>query len=99
MECVLHHAVDADLVRSAQYIRRDNPNAAARFLDRAFEAFDFIGRWPEASPLARLPAKRHRGIRFRPLPRPFHNYVVFYQIRGGRGAYLPGPARRNQWAG
>jgi plasmid stabilization system protein ParE len=75
---ILHRAADEDLVCSAHYIRRDNPAAAVQFLDRAFEAFDFIAGWPEASPIARLSSRRHRGIRFRPLPRPFQNYLVFY---------------------
>ncbi len=78
---ILHRATDEDLVCGARYIRRDNPDAAVQFLDRAFEAFDFIPDWPEASPVARLSARRHRGIRFRPLPRPFQNYLVFYQIK------------------
>jgi plasmid stabilization system protein ParE len=78
---ILHRAADEDLVHAAHYIRRDNPVAAVQFLDRAFAAFDFIAAWPEASPIARLPARRHRGIRFRPLPRPFQNYLVFYRIK------------------
>jgi plasmid stabilization system protein ParE len=82
-EYILHREADEDLVVCAHYLRRENPEAAVRFLDRAFEAFDFIARWPEASPLARFSVRRHRGIRFRPLPRPFQNYLVFYQIRSG----------------
>jgi len=78
---ILHRLAEDDLVRSAHYIRRDNPNAAVQFLDRAFEAFDFIAGWPAASPTARLSARRHRGIRFRPLPRPFQSYLVFYRIK------------------
>ena len=78
---VLHRAAEEDLLCSARYLRRGNPEAAVQFLDRAFAAFDFIARWPEASPTARLSARRHRGIRFRPLPRPFQNYLVFYQIK------------------
>ena len=39
---ILHRAADEDLVCSARYIQRDNPDAAAQFLERAFEAFDFI---------------------------------------------------------
>ena len=78
---ILHRTADDDLVCGAHYIRRNNPDAAELFLDRAFEAFEFIADWPEASPIARLSARRHRGIRFRPLPRPFQNYLVFYQIK------------------
>ncbi len=80
---LLHRAADDDLVCGAHYIRRNNPDAAELFLDRAFEAFELIADWPEASPIARLSARRHRGIRFRPLPRPFQNYLVFYQIKPG----------------
>lgn len=56
---ILHRAADEDLVCGAHYIRRDNPDAAVQFVERAFEAFDFIADWPEASPAARLSARRH----------------------------------------
>ena len=82
-EYILHREADEDLVHDSQYFRRDNPEAAVRFLERAFEVFDLIADWPEASPLAHLSGRRHRGIRFRPLPRPFQNYLVFYQIKRG----------------
>ncbi len=39
---ILHRAADEDLVCGAHYIRRDNPDAAVQFVERAFEAFDFI---------------------------------------------------------
>lgn len=81
---LLRHAADDDLVNAAAWIARDNPATAARFLGRAFATFDFIARWPEAAPWARLPAKRHQRIRCRPLPRPFHNYLVFYRIKARR---------------
>jgi len=95
---ILHRAADEDLICGAHYIRRDNPDAAVQFLDHAFEASDFTAAWPEASPMARLPARRHRGIGFRPLPRPFQNYLVFYH-QARRGAYLPRVAGRYKLAG
>jgi plasmid stabilization system protein ParE len=33
---ILHRAADEDLVCGAHYIRRDNPEAAAQFLGRAY---------------------------------------------------------------
>ena len=74
--------MDEDLVCIATYLRRENPRAAKRFLDVAFETFAFITNWPEAAPLARLGAHRHRLIRCRALGPPFQNYLVFYLCQG-----------------
>ena len=39
-----HRVVDEDLVCIATYLRRENPRAAKRFLDVAFETFAFIAK-------------------------------------------------------
>ena len=45
---------DDDLIEGARWIRADNPAAARRFLNAAFEAFDRLVRFPESAPSARL---------------------------------------------
>lgn len=77
---VVHRRVDEDLVAIARWIQRDNPAAAQRFLGQAEACFQFIADWPEASLRVRLTSRRLRGIRVRPLARPFHSYLVFYGL-------------------
>jgi plasmid stabilization system protein ParE len=65
---------------SAAWIALDNPDAARRFLDAAFQAFESIARFPLASPQARLNHRRLRNVRYRVLPRPFGRWLVFYAV-------------------
>jgi plasmid stabilization system protein ParE len=67
------------LVTIARYIRRDNVDAAWRFLAAAYKEFEFVGKWPQASPLARLRKPALKGVRYRPVRRPFQNYLIFYR--------------------
>jgi plasmid stabilization system protein ParE len=71
---------DEDLVEGARWIRADNPRAARRFLDAAFETFDRLAKFPESGPLARLKNRRLVGVRFCVLPPPFNRWVIFYII-------------------
>lgn len=85
--------VDAQLIAAAQAIAHDDTGAARRFLDSVYAEFDFILQWPEASPLARMKSRRLRAIRYRPVRRPFQNYLVFYKLLPGEifvGAVLHG---------
>lgn len=85
--------VDAQLVAAAKSITHDDTGAAGRFLDSVYAEFDFILQWPEASPQARMKSRRLRGVRYRPVRRPFQNYLVFYMILPGEvfvGAVLHG---------
>jgi hypothetical protein len=49
-----------------------------------YEEFEFVGKWPEASPLARLRKSSLKGVQYRPVRRPFQNYLVFYRVEKGR---------------
>ena len=40
---------DDDLLEGARWICADNPSAARRFLNAAFEAFDRLVRFPESA--------------------------------------------------
>ena len=71
---------DEDLVEGARWIHADNPQAAHRFLDTAFETFDRLAKFPESSPLARLRNRRLTGVRFCVLPPPFNRWLIFYRI-------------------
>ena len=74
---------DDDLVEGARWIRADNPQAARRFLDAAFDAFDRLAEFPESGPPARFRNRRLAAVRFSVLPPPFNRWLVFYQLRGG----------------
>lgn len=71
---------DEDLVVGAQWIHADNPDAARRFLDAAFAAFDRLAKFPESGPLARLKNRRLAAVRFCVLPPPFNRWLIFYRI-------------------
>jgi plasmid stabilization system protein ParE len=70
---------DHDLVAGARWIFADSPDAARRFLDAAFEAFDRLADFPESGPLARLKHRRLAGIRFSVMPPPFNRWLIFYR--------------------
>ena len=74
---------DDDLVEGARWIRADNPQAARRFLDAAFQAFDRLAEFPESGALARLKNSRLAGVRFCVLSPPFNRWLIFYRINQG----------------
>jgi plasmid stabilization system protein ParE len=71
---------DEDLIEGAKWIQVDNPEAARRFLDAAFAAFDRLAEFPESGPLARLRNRRLVHVRFCVLPPPFNRWLIFYRI-------------------
>jgi plasmid stabilization system protein ParE len=71
---------DDDLIEGARWIRADNSQAARRFLDAAFEAFDRLAKFPESGPQARFKNRRLTGVRFCVLPPPFNRWLIFYRI-------------------
>ena len=70
---------DEDLIEGARWIRADNPQAARRFLDAAFDAFDRLAEFPESGPVASFKNRRLANIRFWVLPPPFNRWLVFYR--------------------
>ena len=80
---LLQPAVDEDLRLSAEWIALDNPEAARRFLNTAFETFDLLAEFPEAGPKARLKHQRLNEVRFWVLSPPFNHWLVFYRIEVG----------------
>jgi len=74
--------VDEDLVHSALWIKHDNPVAAQKFLDRAFESFELLAQHPEAGPRARLKPERLKDVRFWIMHPPFNRWLIFYRIEG-----------------
>lgn len=69
---------DDDLIDSARWIFADNPQAARRFLDEAFAAFDRVAAFPEFCPKARLKHRRLAKVRFCVMPPPFNRWLIFY---------------------
>lgn len=71
---------DEDLIEGARWIRADNPQAARRFLDTAFDAFDRLAEFPESGPPAQFKNRKLVKARFCVLPPPFNRWLVFYQV-------------------
>lgn len=67
-----------DLIDIADYISRDNPAAAYRFLDAAERAFDLLATFPLLGTATRFRDPRLDGVRLFPL-REFNNFVIVYQ--------------------
>ena len=74
---------DDDLIEGARWIRADNPQAARRFLDAAFDAFERLAEFPESGPLAKFKNRKLANVRFSVLPPPFNRWLIFYQVRAG----------------
>jgi toxin ParE1/3/4 len=70
--------VDEDLAGLAQYIARDNAEAALRFLEAAELAFQKLAEMPGMAGLWESPNPRLAGIRVWSIRR-FENYLVFYR--------------------
>ena len=90
---------DEDLTEGARWIRADNPQAAWRFLDAAFDAFDRLAEFPESGPLARFKNRKLATVRFCVLPPPFNRWLIFYQMRGGEVEVLRVVYGTQNWRG
>ena len=69
--------VEIDLWEIADYIARDNPDAARDFLHAAESAFQELAQQPGMGSRCRLRSPRLRGVRRWVLPR-FRNYLIYY---------------------
>jgi plasmid stabilization system protein ParE len=70
------------LIEGARWIRADNPQAARRFLDVVFDAFDRLAEFPASGPLARFKNRKLVAVRFSVLPPPFNRWLIFCRLRG-----------------
>lgn len=84
MKYELTGKAEDQLVAIAAHIRRDNRDAARRFLTAVYKEFEFAAKWSEASPLARLRKPSLKSVRHRPVRRPFQNYLIFYRVEKDR---------------
>ena len=82
---VVHKTIRAveDLINCAEYIGRDSPRAAARFLKAAESTFELLARNPEIGITGELLAPKLIDLR-RWRVKSFTKYLVFYRIAAGR---------------
>ncbi len=73
---------DRDVDVHADYIARDNLDAALRFLDAVQTAYDRIGEHPGIGSLGYAHLPLLEDLRMWPVP-DFNNYLVFYLDRPG----------------
>ena len=90
---------DEDLIEGARWIRADNPQAASRFLDVAFDAFDRLAEFPKSGPVANFKNRRLVNIRFWVLPPPFNRWLVFYRLRNDEVEILRVVYGAQNWRG
>ena len=74
----LHRVAQRDLEECADYIRRDNPRSALRFLRAARTTMDRLLAMPEVGSPYESEERELAGVRSFPISR-FHNYLVFYR--------------------
>ena len=79
---------EEDLVEGARWIRADSPQAARRFLNAAFDAFDRLVEFPESGPVTRLKNRRLTGVRFCVLPPPFNRWLMFNEPKTAAWKYF-----------
>ena len=70
--------VDLDLIELADYIARDNLDAALRFIHAAEESFQFLAEQSMAGEACQFTDASHVGIRVWHVRR-FPNYLIFYR--------------------
>ncbi|MEX0643156.1 MAG: type II toxin-antitoxin system RelE/ParE family toxin [Pirellulales bacterium] len=70
--------VRRDLVELAEYISKDNLDAAARFLDAVEKTFEFLAANSESGQLCNFDDPECADLRVWPVEQ-FRNYLVFYQ--------------------
>lgn len=75
-------AVD-DLDSICDYIRRDNPNAAACVRKAVLDAAGRLALHPELGPALTNPKPRHKGVRML-LVREHLNYLLIYRVESAR---------------
>jgi toxin ParE1/3/4 len=74
----LHRVAERDLEVCAEYIRRDKPRSALRFLRAARTTMDRLLAMPEMGSLYESDEPELAGVRYFPVSR-FRNYLVFYR--------------------
>lgn len=77
-EFVLAPVVEDELWEIWGYIARDNPDAAARVIDAAYDNFKLLAARPALGRLRKFHNPRLKGVRSRVLS-GFDNYVIFYR--------------------
>lgn len=75
---VLDPIVEDELWAIWLFIAKDNPEAATRVIESAYETFKLLAANPESGRLRKFENPRLSGIRSRRVV-GFNNYLVFYQ--------------------
>ena len=72
-----HARAKGDLADLAEFIRRESPKSALRFLEAAEKAFEFLADMPEIGGLEEDVRAELVGLRCWPI-RGFENHLIFY---------------------
>src|SRR5665213_3614750 len=75
---LLDPCVEDELWSIWRFIAEDNPNAASRVVDAAFDTFETLAANPALGRLRRFGNPKLHGIRSRRVA-GFDNYIIFYR--------------------
>jgi toxin ParE1/3/4 len=82
-EFFLDPCVQDELWAIWEFIARDNPDAATRVVEAAFDTFNTLASAPTLGRPRKFRNPRLKGVRARGIS-GFHNYLVFYRsVAGG----------------
>lgn len=70
---------ELDLTEHVDYLARQNPTAALRFIEAVERAFERLAQNPKLGPLQDFDHPALRTVRRWPIP-AFSTYLIFYQI-------------------
>ena len=76
---VVSRPAESDLDEQSEYLGRDDPSSAERFLAAAYRAFRDLAETPGLGRLRRFRAARLHGLRSWRV-RGFDNWLVFYRV-------------------
>jgi toxin ParE1/3/4 len=76
---VLKRAAERDLTEQVEYIAREQPAAARRYLLAAERAFERLLDMPELGECRSFKNRKLEGLRMWPVP-GFSNFLIFYRV-------------------
>ena len=80
LQIIKRELAKQDLAEQAEYIRRNNPPAALRFLEAAERAFQNLAAMPGMGGLVESKKSELAGLRCWPI-RGFEKHLIFYFMR------------------
>ncbi len=82
MKADISEAALAQVRSISRFVSADDEGMASQFIQAFRAEVEYILKWPELCPVARLSRKHRNPTRYRVMRPPFRHYLVFYRIEG-----------------